>query len=174
MQRNRIEHLALKSELYNAIKADELLLYYQPKVDINHCRIVGVEALVRWQHPEKGLMRPDLFIPMVEKTDLIHPLTNWVINEGARQASLWYENGINLITSVNLTAGNLSEADLADRIEKIISHYNLPPDRLMLEITETGIMADRNKHKIHLKRFTRWASGFPLMISAPAIPLYHI
>ncbi len=145
MQRNRIEHLALKSELYNAIKADELLLYYQPKVDINHCRIVGVEALVRWQHPEKGLMRPDLFIPMVEKTDLIHPLTNWVINEGARQASLWYENGINLITSVNLTAGNLSEADLADRIEKIISHYNLPPDRLMLEITETGIMADRKQ-----------------------------
>jgi len=142
LERYQTEHLTLASELRHAIEAGELLLYYQPKVDMRSRHIIGVEALVRWRHPRKGFMQPDLFVPMAEETGLIHPFTDWVLNEGVRQASLWREHGIDLITSVNLAARNLSEADLPDRIHNIIHRFELPADRLMLEITETGMMAD--------------------------------
>jgi len=142
MEHYQTEHLTLISELRHAIEANELLLYYQPKVDMQSRRTVGLEALVRWQHPRKGFMRPDLFIPIAEETGLIHAFTDWVINEGARQASLWHKRGIDLVIAINLAARNLSEADLPDRIHAALHRYGLPPDHLMLEITETGMMAD--------------------------------
>jgi len=142
MEHYQTEHLTLASELRHAIEANELLLFYQPKVDMQSRRTVGLEALVRWQHPRKGFMRPDIFMPMAEETGLIHAFTDWVINEGTRQASLWHKRGIDLVTALNLAARNLSEADLPDRIHAALHRYGLPPDHLMLEITETGMMAD--------------------------------
>jgi len=156
------EHLTLAGELRHAIEANELLLYYQPKVAMQSGRIVGVEALVRWRHPRKGFMQPDLFIPMAEETGLIHPFTDWVLGEGARQASLWHEHGIDLITSVNLAARNLTEADLPDRIHDVIRRLDVPPECFMLEITETGMMADP-KRALDMLRAIH-GMGIPLSI----------
>jgi len=162
MEHYQTEHLTLVSELRHAIEANELLLYYQPKVNMQSRRTVGLEALVRWQHPRKGFMRPDLFIPMAEETGLIHAFTDWVINEGARQASLWHERGIELVTAVNLAARNLSEADLPERIHAALHRYGLPPDHFMLEITETGMMADPKRARDILDAIH--AMGIPLSI----------
>ncbi len=152
LERYQAEHLTLAGELRHAIESDELLLYYQPKVDMHRRRIVGVEALVRWRHPQKGFMQPAMFIPMAEETGLIHAFTAWVLNEGARQASLWREHGVDLVTSVNLAARNLTEADLPERIHDVVKRYGLPPDRFMLEITETGMMADPERARDMLCR----------------------
>jgi len=142
MERYQAEHLTLASELRHAIAAGELLLHYQPKVDMRRRQLTGVEALVRWQHPEKGFMPPDLFIPMAEETGLIHDFTQWLMETAIQQAAHWHGQGLAFSTAINLAARNLSEADLPERLSKALRHHSLPPDRLVLEITETDMMAD--------------------------------
>jgi len=134
--------LALMGELRHAIEQGQLCLYYQPKIDLKTRRVVGVEALVRWQHPEYGFIPPDQFIGPAERTGQIKVLTQWVLETALRQCQGWRRPGIGI--SVNLSARNLQEAGLVERVAEALQRTGEAPDHLALEITESAIMADPN------------------------------
>ena len=135
------ERLILLTDLRHAIEENELYLAYQPKIDIQSRAVNGVEALVRWQHPRLGLVPPDQFIGLAERTGLIKPLTLWVLNEALRQRHLWRQEGIALSVAVNLSARNL-EPTLPEQISALLRSYDLPSEALQIEITEGSIMRD--------------------------------
>ncbi len=137
-----IAQLTLKGDLRRALDGDELTLHYQPKVEISTGRISGVEALLRWRHPKKGYIPPNVFIPIVEKSGLIKVLTMKVISMALRQEQLWLEEGMDIPVAVNLSAMNLQEIDLPDRIDAMLKEYGVPPSHLELEITESAIMTN--------------------------------
>jgi diguanylate cyclase (GGDEF)-like protein len=139
------KRLALLGELRRALENKELVLFYQPLADIRTGKVTGVEALVRWQHPEHGLTFPDDFIPLAEHTGLIRPLTLYVLNEALRQSYEWQQQGIDLEVSVNLSARNLLDSELATDIEKLLDTWGVKPSSLKLEITENTIMVDPPK-----------------------------
>jgi len=134
--------LALASELRQAIENEELLVYYQPKVDIRTRRVVGVEALVRWIHPERGFMSPDEFIPLAEQTGLIQPLTTFVLRTALRECRKWQDDGLELDVSVNLSVRSLLDLQLPEGVSALLREFAVDPSRLVLEITESSIMAD--------------------------------
>lgn len=134
--------LALLGELRSAIDLDELVLHYQPKVDLRTEKIQGVEALVRWKHPTHGLMYPDEFVGIAEQTGLIRPLTMWVLKEAVRQMARWRAEGLAMSMAVNMSVRNLQDAQFAERIGKIVEASAQSARGLWLEITETAIMAD--------------------------------
>lgn len=134
--------LALMAELRQAIEGDRLFLHYQPKIDLKTRRIIGVEALVRWQHPQHGLISPDQFIAPAEKTGLIKPLTLWVFNEAKRQHLAWHEAGMELPVSVNLSARCLLDPKLPDQCAHLLQAGSLLQGCLELEVTESTVMAD--------------------------------
>ncbi len=141
--------LALLGDLRNAIDLDELVLFYQPKVDLRTERVHAVEALVRWRHPEHGLMLPDEFIPLAEQTGLIKPLTLWVLKEALRQQVQWRQSGLDLEMSVNMSVRNLQDMQFPERVAKIVEAMGRAPEKLFMEITETAIMADpRRAHEV--------------------------
>jgi diguanylate cyclase (GGDEF)-like protein/PAS domain S-box-containing protein len=143
--RHSPHRLALMGELRHAVEREELVLHYQPKVDLKTRRTVGVEALVRWQHPEHGLIPPDQFITVAEHTGVIKPLTLWVLGEAARQGSAWHRAGMEISVAVNLSARNLHDLQLPDQIAELLRTWKLPPAGLDLEITESAIMADPSR-----------------------------
>lgn len=130
------------SELRQAIISDQLFLTFQPKVSLSQERITGVEVLLRWQHPEHGIILPDHFIPVAERTGLIIPLTLWVLQQSLLQCRKWNEMGMDLSIAVNLTMWNLEAQELPDQIEALLRDTNVSPESLELEITETSIMSD--------------------------------
>ena len=134
-------HLALIGELRHAIGHDELLLHYQPTVALKTGRTIGVEALVRWQHPTQGLIPPDHFIPAAEETELVQPLARWVLNQGLSQLRSWNDSGLDVELAVNLSAWNLRDPDFPELTSGLLGNWNVDPGRLKLEITESGIMA---------------------------------
>jgi diguanylate cyclase (GGDEF)-like protein len=134
--------LALASELRQAIEHDDLIVHYQPKVDIRTRRVVGVEALVRWIHPERGFMPPDEFIPLAEQTGLIQPLTTLVLRNALNQCRRWQEKGLDLDVSVNLSVRSLLDLHLPENVAALLREFSVEPARLVLEITESSIMAD--------------------------------
>ena len=134
--------LALLGELRRAIEGQQLLLYYQAKVETRTGRVVGVEALVRWQHPEHGLVAPDEFIPLAEHTGLISPLTYYVLDMALRQCSLWRQAGHELSVAVNLSVRRLLDLEFPTEVAGLLDRYQLPAHSLVLEITESTIMAD--------------------------------
>ena len=138
---HRLESLSLKGELREAINNDQLVLNYQPVIDIQSRRVSGVEALVRWHHPERGLLQPDEFVPLAEQTGLIRKLTLWVLEEAARQSQEWIDLGLELRVAVNLSVYNLYDSRFPEQIARMIAAVNVPPARLRLEITETAIMS---------------------------------
>ncbi len=129
-------------ELEHAIRADQLLLHYQPQIALHSGELHGTEALVRWQHPERGLLTPDAFISLAEATGLIAPLTDWVVKEAIRQCAAWQRAGLNIGASVNLSAQTLRELDLPDRITEMALSAGLTPERVTLEITESKLADD--------------------------------
>jgi EAL domain-containing protein (putative c-di-GMP-specific phosphodiesterase class I)/FixJ family two-component response regulator len=129
-------------ELDHAIRNDQLILHYQPQVDLHTGDMHGTEALVRWQHPERGLLMPDAFISLAESTGLIAPLTDWVVKEAIRQCAAWQRSGMDIGASVNLSAKSLRELDLPDRITEMTLRAGLTPDRVTLEITESKLADD--------------------------------
>lgn len=133
------------SELRQAIVADQLFLLYQPKIDLKNGRIAGVEVLTRWQHPELGLISPEEFIPVAERTGLIIPLTLWVLHQGLLQYRAWNDMAIDVSVAVNLSMWNLEAHELPDQIAGLIKSVGIPPERLELEITESAIMGDPQK-----------------------------
>ncbi len=137
------DRVVLETELRHAIQAGQLCLHYQPKVDARNGRLVGAEALVRWQHPERGLIPPGHFIPLAEESGLITPLTDWVLHAACKSLRRWSDLGLpTLPLSVNLPASSLADAQLPQQLEGLVRHYHLHTSCLMLELTETMVMRD--------------------------------
>ena len=132
---------ALVGELRRAIEHGELVLHYQPKVHLVSGELVGVEALVRWQHPERGLLPPSEFIPLAEHTTLIKPLTLYVLDRALEECRRWEGDGHRLSVAVNISARNLLDAEFSDAVAASLERWGLPADRLELELTETALMA---------------------------------
>ena len=142
---NNLRRLTLLTDLNRAIERNQLILYYQPRVDIPTRKIVSVEGLLRWKHPQHGFVPPDEFIPLAEQGGFIKPLTLWVLNEALRQQHAWKQKGIELNVSVNLSAKNLQDSKLPSQIAKLLATWDISAERLELEITESAIMFDPNK-----------------------------
>ena len=134
--------LAMVGQLRKGLADNEVLLHYQPKIDLETGRVVGAEALVRWQHPERGLILPAEFVPMAERTGLIRPLSRYVLDHALAQCREWRDSGLDLKISVNLSARNLLDPTLPEDVTKLLTKWGIPVDLLELEITESTIMID--------------------------------
>ncbi len=144
---NTPARVAMLGELRNAVTRDEFVLHYQPKASLTTGRVLGAEALVRWQHPTRGLLYPDRFIPEAERTGLIEPMTEWVINEALRQCRRWMDaagpdDPDELSIAVNLSTRSLLDASLIESVHDALVRSDVPAHLLDLEITETIIMTD--------------------------------
>lgn len=139
---NSVKQLALKAELRSAIEEDQMVLFYQPKLDLARGCVGSVEALIRWQHPERGMIPPDQFIPLSEQRGLIGPLTDWVIQRALHQHKEWQQQGIFLQIAVNLSSRILYDLSLPNKIEGYLAELQLLPSALSLEITEEATMID--------------------------------
>ncbi|MCB1759750.1 MAG: EAL domain-containing protein [Gammaproteobacteria bacterium] len=137
-----LQRLQLESELRRAIDNDELILHYQPKVEVASNRITGVEALLRWQHPSGGMVPPGKFIGLAEETGLIVPIGDWVLKEACRQIAEWQRRGIQLHVAVNLSAVQFHKSDLVATVSRVIGESKIDPKFLTLELTESLFMED--------------------------------
>lgn len=137
-----LRRLTMIGELRAAIHNNQLELHYQPKVHLRQRRIVGVEALVRWQHPTLGLIMPDEFVSLAEQHGLITTLTDWVLRTAVEQCRDWRRRGISLRVAVNLSAHSLHNLELPDKIAAVLREADLPAELLDIELTETAMMAD--------------------------------
>jgi diguanylate cyclase (GGDEF)-like protein len=136
------EHLSLLGELRRAVERNELRLHYQPKISLRSTNISSVEALIRWEHPGRGLIPPAMFIPFAEHTGYIKLLTRWVLREAVRQCGEWLREDLRLAISVNISARDLMNRDLPGEVGALLAEYAVPPALLCLEITESGFMED--------------------------------
>ncbi|MFZ3017169.1 MAG: EAL domain-containing protein [Gallionella sp.] len=136
------EQLHLQGQLRNALKNQEFLLHYQPQIDIGSGGIVGAEALVRWQHPEFGLVPPGRFIPLAERSGLIISIGEWVLQDACRQAQVWREQGQPLVIAVNLSALQFKRGNLVETVARALQQSGLPAELLELELTESILLQD--------------------------------
>ena len=134
--------LSLLSELRNAIERDELVIFYQPKVSLATGNVIGAEALLRWNHPERGFMPPDQFIPFAEQTGFITQITRWVLRNAFEQCSAWRRQGRTLNLAVNLSARDLHTPDLVNYIQQQMTEHAVRPEWITLEVTESAVMND--------------------------------
>jgi len=149
------KQLQLLQDLRLALSRNEFVLHYQPKIDAASAAVIGVEALIRWNHPEYGLLLPDQFIPLAEKTGLIFHVGRWVLHEACRQMSLWHASGQKGWTiSVNLSALQFNHPSLMQMVREALDAYQLEPECLMLEITETTAMKDADNSLIILQQLS--------------------
>ena len=143
--------LALIRELSRGIERDELLLYYQPEIDLIEGRVVAVEALLRWQHPKRGLLAPSAFLPTVTDAKLNAQLAVHVVAMALRDCQQWRDRGIDAAVNVNLSIANVLDEGLPDQIGKMLAGGGIPPSVLGLEVTETAIVADEQRATAMLK-----------------------
>jgi diguanylate cyclase len=136
------ERLSLLGQLRRGIERAELFLHYQPKVSLATGEMVGVEALVRWQHPERGLISPNEFIPLAEHTGLIGPLTVAVLNMALAQAKVWADGGQQIPVAVNVSARSLVDEDFAGKVADLLERHDVPPALLKIEVTESAVMLE--------------------------------
>jgi diguanylate cyclase (GGDEF)-like protein len=155
------ERLGLLADLARALTAGELVLHYQPKCDLDG-RVLGVEALVRWQHPQRGLLPPMTFVPVAERTGLVHPLTNQVLDLALAQARQWLGEGRSLPVAVNVSTRSLLQPGFAEKVLTALGTHGVPAALLALEITETTIMEDPERALEVLTRLA--AAGVRLSI----------
>ena len=134
--------LVVQAELRHALEREELVLHYQPKIRLADGAVREVEALVRWQHPVRGLLPPDAFLPAAEQSGLIEPLTAWVLRRALADQSGWSATGRDWAVSVNISARNLESPGFADRVAALLAEHGTTPDRLILEVTETAMADD--------------------------------
>jgi len=150
--RHSPDHLSLIGELQRAIDEGELVLHYQPKLDLRTKQLVGVEALVRWEHPLRGLLTPDQFIPVAEQAGLIDPLSRWVLRAALLQVNAWRRIGLEIPVAVNLSMRSFRNEQLPDQIGELLNVGQTPAHLLMLEITESTLMVDPLRTLAILKR----------------------
>lgn len=150
---NSQQKLLLSNDLRHALVRNEFVLYYQPKIDLRTNKITGAEALIRWKHPKRGVISPDEFIPLAERTGLIKPITNWVIETAIRQCKVWHDAGNNLKVAVNVSARSFHKTgSLVDTIDSLLQRFDLPKNCLEIEITENILMTDINNTSILLDK----------------------
>jgi predicted signal transduction protein with EAL and GGDEF domain len=155
MNATAFERLALESRLRRALELGELVVHFQPQVELLSGRIVGAEALVRWSHPELGVVPPAEFIPLAEETGLIVQLGEWVLRAACAEARRWQELGFGqLCVAVNLSARQFQQADLVDVVGQILAETSLPPGDLELELTESVVMREAGETVHRLQALT--------------------
>lgn len=146
----------LEKDLRDALAQNQLHLVYQPQVDYRDHRVVGVEALLRWQHPQHGFVAPDLFIPLAEQNGTIIPIGEWILDQTCRQLREWHDQGFSdLRMAINLSTVQLHHAELPRVVNNLMQVYRLPPRSLELEVTETGLMEDISTAAQHLLSLRR-------------------
>lgn len=155
IQQAAVKRLAIESDLRKAIAQRQFLLHYQPQLDLGSGRLVGVEALIRWLHPERGLISPLDFIPIAEETGLILPIGDWVLEQACRQMAEWRSRGMEQIRmSVNLTASQFLSQALPDRIQALLRQYGVPTCLFNLEVTESMSMASPERTIASMQELT--------------------
>jgi len=140
-----MERIELEEDLRRGIEEEEFVIHYQPILDLESNRMLGMEALVRWMHPRSGLLSPGRFIPLAEETNLIVPLGEWILREACRQVQTWredYETDLDVSVTVNISIRQFQQAELVDMVGKALKNSGLPPNSLILEITESFMMQD--------------------------------
>jgi diguanylate cyclase (GGDEF)-like protein/PAS domain S-box-containing protein len=140
MNAHVVERVQIENQLRHALENDEFVLEYQPEIDIDSGRTIGVEALIRWRHPDKGMLLPQQFIPVAEETGLIVPIGKWVLREACRQARAWRDEGFPVVVAVNLSGAQFIHNHLVDYVDEALQCSSLAPEYLELEITESVIM----------------------------------
>jgi diguanylate cyclase (GGDEF)-like protein len=166
---HRPERLSMMGELREGLDKGEFTFYFQPKIDLATETITAVEALIRWNHPERGFMPPDMFIPLAEQTGNIRKLTGWALDNAVRQSRTWSDKGINVKIAVNLSAHDLGNRLLPEEIANLLAAHDVSPGRLILEITESAIMED----PIHAQEVLRQLSGMGLTLSIDDYGIGH-
>ncbi len=149
-----LNRLTMASALPAAIANDELVLHFQPQIDVATGAVLGAEALVRWQHPERGLLYPDLFLPIAEEIGMMDRLTDWVLRVAIRQVKRWNRNGTSLRVAVNLSAQDLRDGRLCESIARLIELYDIEPNQLCLELTETTVTTEAERAADSLRQLS--------------------
>ena len=152
METTTNDRITIERDLWSALDREELFLLYQPTVELATQTVTGVEALVRWRHPTRGVISPVVFIPMAEDSGLIVPIGRWVLREACRQAAAWSREGRPLALSVNVSARQLDDETLVDDVEGALAANGLDPASLTLEITETALMHDPERAAQRLRQ----------------------
>ena len=156
MNTNARKQLQLLQDLRQALELQQFRLHYQPKFDASNSQPVGAEALLRWEHPQQGLLLPEEFIDLAEKTGLIIPIGDWVLNEACRQMRIWFDQGYShWRIAVNLSALQFCYAGLVDSVVAALERHRLPANSLTLEITETTAMSDADASMVVLQRLSQ-------------------
>ncbi len=138
----RQDQLSLLSELRRAVERNELRIWYQPKIDLRSATVCGVEALVRWNHPQRGMLAPYDFLPFAERTGYIRVITQWVLDAALRDCGRWIVDGIDLKMSINISTRDLLDPELPQLLHRLLDRHRVPADRIALEITESSFMQD--------------------------------
>lgn len=163
MEEILLRNIDIEKQLRGAIDRGELVLHYQPQIDLKQGSIECIEALLRWEHPTKGLLYPNEFIEISEKTGLIIPIGEWVLKEACRQVKLWHDMGYgNICVSVNVSPIQLKHSCFADIIERILIDTGIDPQYLTLEITETAVMESLDQSKEIMERIEKMGVQFAL------------
>jgi len=149
------EQAELLADLRQAVVRGQLELYYQPKVDARNLQITAAEALLRWHHPRRGMVSPALFIPLAERHGLICAIGNWVIDDATRQAAAWRALGLRMRVAINISAYQMRQDDLVDRLEAALARHQLQPGRFTCEITESVAMEDTQVTQRSFERLRR-------------------
>ncbi len=177
------ERLSMMGELRRGLDEGQFQFYYQPKVDIATETVTAVEALIRWIHPERGFMPPDLFIPMAEQTGNVKKLTVWALDTVVKQSKLWSDKGINVKIGVNLSAHDLTNRNLPKQIKTLLSEHGVKAESLILEITESAVMEDPTRAMEILKELNAmdltlsiddYGTGYSSMAYLKSLPVHEI
>ncbi len=142
LDHHSLSQLTMISDLRKAMEANQLVLYYQPKIDIATGRLCGAEALIRWQHAERGFMPPDSFIPIAEQSGFIVPLTAWILDSAIRECAEWHRQGIQIPVAVNISARNLQDPNITTVILETLEQHSVSNNSLIVELTETAVMSN--------------------------------
>ncbi len=155
-------HEITEDELYQAIHNDEMIVHYQPQIEISTHKLVGAEALIRWKHPTRGIISPSNFLPLAENTNLINNITDFVLDKAIRQCGQWNDAGISMDVSVNISPRTISDYAFPEKLLAMSHRYQVEPNKLVLEITETSAISDLSKSLDILTRIRM--KGFKLAI----------
>jgi diguanylate cyclase (GGDEF)-like protein len=177
------KRLALISGLRAGLRANELVLHFQPKIDLSTGKTVGAEALVRWNHPQQGFLAPALFISLAEQTGQIQALSDWLLREAISQYASWQREGINLSLAMNLSPRNLQSEQLADRVEALLDERGIKRPNLTFEITESAILQDPIRARTNLDRLARlgievavddFGTGYSSLSNLKLLPVHEL
>ena len=156
------QHLSLQTDMRRAIDREQLRLHYQPKVNLRTGQVVGVEALLRWEHPERGMLRPGEFLPAIEQTGLIDPLTEWVLAQALADSAAWSAAGEVWTVAVNVSARNLDSAGFPEVVATALRDSGVHPSHLQIEVTETAMSIDQDTAKSSLETLALRGVGVAL------------